>query len=88
MVRAARLKTDSGIYHIMLRGINKQLILEDEYDKQKLKEVLQNVKKYVDMKYMRFSGAAPINLRLEKGSQDKKSCLPFCVLQCSFCCSE
>ena len=44
MVRAARLKTDSGIYHIMLRGINKQLILEDEYDKQKLIEVLQQCK--------------------------------------------
>lgn len=33
MPRTARVKSISGIYHIMLRGINKQLIIEDEEDK-------------------------------------------------------
>ncbi|WP_371367084.1 hypothetical protein SRRS_11890 [Sporomusa rhizae] len=41
MARAARIKGESGIYHVMIRGINKQLILEDEEDNQKLKTVLQ-----------------------------------------------
>ena len=40
MPRTARVKSDSGIYHIMIRGINKQLILEDEEDNRKLREVL------------------------------------------------
>ena len=32
MPRQARRKSESGIYHIMLRGINKQVIFEDEED--------------------------------------------------------
>ena len=44
MVRTARIKSDSGIYHVMIRGINKQLIIEDEEDNQKLKNILQECK--------------------------------------------
>lgn len=33
MPRYARLKSETGIYHIMLRGINKQNIFEDQEDK-------------------------------------------------------
>ncbi len=44
MARAAREKSNSGIYHIMIRGINKQLILEDNEDNQKLLEVLKECK--------------------------------------------
>ena len=33
MPRYARVKSETGIYHIMLRGINKQNIFEDEEDK-------------------------------------------------------
>ena len=32
MPRQARRKSESGIYHIMLRGINRQVIFEDEED--------------------------------------------------------
>ena len=32
MPRAPREKSESGIYHIILRGINKQVIFEDEED--------------------------------------------------------
>ncbi len=49
MVRTARVKSNSGIYHIMLRGINKQLILEDEEDNQNVKEVLQQCKEIQDI---------------------------------------
>ena len=32
MPRAAREKSDTGIYHVMLRGINRQIIFEDDED--------------------------------------------------------
>jgi REP element-mobilizing transposase RayT len=44
VVRKAREKSDTGTYHIMIRGIDRQLILEDEEDNQKLKEVLHRCK--------------------------------------------
>lgn len=44
MARVARLKSNSGIYHVMIRGINKQLILEDDEDNQKFLEVLKECK--------------------------------------------
>ena len=44
MPRNARVKSESGIYHIMLRGINQQLIFEDEEDNRKFIEVLKDCK--------------------------------------------
>ncbi|MDT8858927.1 transposase [Alkalihalobacillus sp. MEB130] len=44
MPRKARTKSRSGIYHIMLRGINKQLIFEDDEDKRRFLEVLKRYK--------------------------------------------
>ena len=44
MPRQARLKSASGIYHIMLRGINQQLIFEDDEDSQKFLELLKEYK--------------------------------------------
>jgi len=44
MARLAREKSNSGIYHVMIRGINKQLILEDDEDNQKLLDVLRKCK--------------------------------------------
>ncbi len=35
MSRQARQKSQSGIYHVILRGINKQVIFEEEEDRQK-----------------------------------------------------
>ena len=35
MPRAAREKSKSGVYHIMLRGINRQNIFEDDEDREK-----------------------------------------------------
>lgn len=49
MSRNARKKSESGIYHIMLRGINKQAIFEDDEDRVKLLKVIKqykNVSKY------------------------------------------
>ncbi len=44
MPRRARLKSESGIYHVMLRGINQQVIFGDEEDNQKFLEVLNDCK--------------------------------------------
>ncbi|WP_404356437.1 transposase [Cytobacillus firmus] len=53
MPREARRKGSSGIYHIMLRGINKQTIFEDDEDRETFLEIL---KKYKDRdKYVLYS---------------------------------
>ena len=44
MPRTARKISSSGIYHIVLRGINKQLIFEDDEDYEKLLETLVKYK--------------------------------------------
>jgi len=45
MPRRARKKSRSGIYHILLRGINKQRIFEDVQDYQKFLETIKTNKK-------------------------------------------
>lgn len=45
MPRTARLKSESGIYHIILRGINRQSIFEDDEDKEKFIQVMGQYKK-------------------------------------------
>lgn len=53
MPREARKKSSSGIYHIMLRGINRQTIFEDDEDKSRF---LETIIKYKDVsKYQIFS---------------------------------
>jgi len=44
MPRQARKKSESGIYHIMLRGINQQQIFEDTEDYDKFIDVLKDCK--------------------------------------------
>jgi len=44
MPRAARLKSKSGIYHIILRGINRQIIFQDDEDKEKFIRTLGKYK--------------------------------------------
>lgn len=41
MARTARKKSESGIYHIMLRGINRQAVFLDEEDNRHFLDVLQ-----------------------------------------------
>ena len=44
MPRQARKKSSSGIYHIILRGQNKQIIFEDDEDKEKFLQTLDECK--------------------------------------------
>jgi len=39
MPRTARMKSKTGIYHIVLRGINRQTIFEDEEDAGEFKSI-------------------------------------------------
>jgi len=45
MPRRARQLSSTGIYHIMLRGINQQQILEDREDNEKFLEILRDCKR-------------------------------------------
>ena len=45
MPRSKRERSNSGVYHVMLRGINRQNIFEDEEDRLKFLEVLKECKK-------------------------------------------
>ena len=49
MARAAREISETGLYHIVFRGVNKQRIFEDTSDYEKLKNILTELKK--EMKY-------------------------------------
>ncbi|MBZ4646902.1 MAG: hypothetical protein JG777_2391 [Clostridia bacterium] len=44
MPRVAREKSSSGIYHIMVGGINQQDIFEDDEDRQRYIETLERFK--------------------------------------------
>lgn len=44
MPRAARKQAESGIYHLIMRGINRQRIFEDEADSRRFLEVLAGYK--------------------------------------------
>jgi len=41
LARVSRQKSNSGIYHVMLRGINKQIIFEDDEDRLRFLETLE-----------------------------------------------
>lgn len=44
MARQARILSSTGMYHIMVRGINKQEIFSSEYDYEKFKEIIFSIK--------------------------------------------
>lgn len=49
MARPKRIKSPSGIYHVIMRGINKQLIFESDEDYSKFIKILNQVKKTTEM---------------------------------------
>ena len=52
MPRNARRKSQTGIYHIMMRGINLQCIFEDEEDCEELLQTLEKYRERADIKFM------------------------------------
>ena len=73
MPRQARRKSESGIYHVMLRGINKQVIFEDEEDSLKFLETLKNYKAisgYKIFAYCLMSNHIHLLLKVDKENLD------------------
>ena len=73
MPRLPRQKSESGIYHIMLRGINQQVIFEDDEDYAKFIETLETYKAvsgYKVFAYCLMSNHIHILLKVEKEDID------------------
>ena len=73
MPRQARLKSKSGIYHIMLRGINQQVIFEDDEDFEKFKEKLETYKAISEYKifaYCLMPNHVHLLIKIEKEDLD------------------
>lgn len=71
MPRQARKKSETGIYHIMLRGINRQQIFEDEEDREHFLETIANYKDicgYTIYAYCLMGNH--IHLLLKEGKED------------------
>ena len=54
MPRQARRKSESGIYHIMLRGINQQQIFEGSEDCEKFLQILKDCKAVSEYKLFAY----------------------------------
>ena len=54
MPRHARRKSESGIYHVMLRGVNQQQIFEDQEDFEKFLQVLSDCKAVSEYKLFAY----------------------------------
>lgn len=71
MPRRARKKSESGIYHIMLRGINRQQIFEDEEDYVRFLETLQKYKTQCEYElYAYCLMGNHIHLLMKEGKED------------------
>ena len=73
MPRLPRQKSESGIYHIMLRGINQQAIFEDDEDYFKFVETLETYKAVSEYKvfaYCLMSNHIHILLKVQKEDLD------------------
>ena len=69
MPRAAREKSESGIYHVMLRGVNKQQIFEETEDYKKFIQILKECKeisKFELYAYCLMGNHIHLLLRVEK----------------------
>ena len=54
MPRKARQKSESGIYHVMLRGIDRQLIFEDSEDYFRFLDIIQECRKLCNFKLFAY----------------------------------
>ncbi len=71
MPRQARRKSESGIYHIMLRGINQQQIFEDDEDSIRFLETLSKYKEqcgYIIYAYCLMGNH--VHILLKEGKED------------------
>lgn len=74
MPRTKRVKSESGIYHIMLRGINQQVIFEHEEDYERFIEIVEKYKAvsgYKVFAYCLMSNHVHLIIKEEKEEIDK-----------------
>jgi putative transposase len=71
MPRSAREKSSTGIYHIMIRGINKQIIFEDNEDYEKFIQIIRDYKSLCSYQVYAFCLMNNhIHLLLKEGKED------------------
>lgn len=71
MPRKAREKSESEIYHVMIRGINQQQIFEDDEDKEKFIQVLRECKAISEFKLFAYCLMSNhIHLLIKVGKED------------------
>ena len=51
MPRAAREKSSTGIYHVMLRGVNRRALFEDDEDNEKFLQIVSDCKKVSEFEF-------------------------------------
>ena len=74
MPRKAREKSESGIYHVMLRGINQQQIFEEEEDYLKFIQILetyQTISEYKIFAYCLMGNHIHLLIKVEKESLEQ-----------------
>ena len=54
MPRTARIKTETGIYHTMIRGINRQIIFDDDTEKKKFLSMVRQFKIELDIEIFAY----------------------------------
>jgi len=71
MPRGARVKSESGIYHIMLRGANRQEIFHDDEDCLKFLDTIEKYKTKLEMRvYAWCLMGNHVHLLLSEGNED------------------
>lgn len=71
MPRKAREKSSTNIYHVMLRGINRQTIFEDDEDNEKFLQILDDFKKICEYKIYGYCLMGNhVHLLLKEGKEE------------------
>jgi putative transposase len=79
MPRKARKKSNTGIYHVVLRGINKQSIFEDKQDFRKFLETIKKSREKSEYKlYAYCLMSNHIHLLIKEGTQTQKGTVLIC----------
>jgi len=69
--RRAREKSSTGIYHVMLRGINKQIIFEDNEDYEKFLQIIKGYREECGYEIYTFCLMSNhIHLLIKEGKED------------------
>lgn len=76
MPRNARKQSESGIFHVMLRGIDRQVIFQDDEDCEKYLQCLSDCQKVSDFTlYAYCLMGNHVHLLLQEGPEDKGTVL-------------